>query len=146
MNAFYIGIDTGTHTGLAIWDGALRRFVSIETLPLYEAIFTVQKCVEDAKRTGRRVMVIFEDARQRKWIPAERNNSEYRGKLMGAGAVKRDAAIWEEYLTGCKIPFEKRAPAKGLTKLSPDRFETLTGWTGRTSNHARDAALLVFGR
>jgi hypothetical protein len=37
-------------------------------------------------------------------------------------------------------------PAKGATKLDPDFFKALTGWKKRTSEHARDAAMIVFGR
>ena len=33
-----------------------------------------------------------------------------------------------------------------MTKWSAEVFADMTGWKGRTSNHARDAALLVYGR
>lgn len=146
MKGFYIGIDTGTHTGLAVWNGALRRFEVVETMPLHRALLCVHEYQERCADLGVPLTVVFEDARQRKWIPQERNNSEYRGRLMGAGAVKRDAVIWEEFLTDYKITFEKRAPSKGLTKWNQEQFERLTGWKGRTSNHARDAAMLVYQR
>ena len=88
---------------------------------------------------------MYEDARLRKWFPKERDNSEYRGRLMGAGAAKRDAKIWEEYLSDLAIPFERRKPEPGRTKWSEDYWKRITGYAGRTSNHARDAAILVFG-
>jgi hypothetical protein len=37
-------------------------------------------------------------------------------------------------------------PKAGATKWDADTFRRLTGYSGRTSNHARDAALLVWGR
>ena len=76
----------------------------------------------------------------------ERNASEYRGKLMGAGAAKRDAKIWEEFLADNGINYEAHKPQAGTTKWSADYFTRITGYTGRTSEHARDAALLVFQR
>lgn len=145
-NSIFIGIDTGTHTGLAVWDGARRRFERLETWPLHRALLCVKEYQDHCQATGRTLTVVFEDARQRKWIPRELNVSEYRGKLMGAGSVKRDAVIWQEFLDDYKIRYENTPPRKGLTKLSPDAFARLTGWTGRTSNHARDAAMLVFQR
>ncbi|MBR1575873.1 MAG: hypothetical protein IJ654_05415 [Bacteroidales bacterium] len=93
-----------------------------------------------------RVRVVFEDARKRRFFQRERTEAEYRGHLMGAGSVKRDATIWEDALTDYGIPFEATPPRRGLTKWDATAFQRATGWTGRTSNHARDAALLVFGR
>lgn len=86
-------------------------------------------------------MVLFEDARQRKWFGADSN-----AKMQGAGSVKRDASIWEEFCTDYQIAFRALPPAKGGTKLNPDYFKALTGWRGKTSEHARDAAMIVFGR
>lgn len=139
----WIGIDCGTHTGLAVWDGDLQTFTRIETVKLHQALtFVLHTHLTEPGG----VSVVFEDARQRKWIPRERNLNEYRGKLMGAGAVKRDAAIWEEFLIDYKIPYQAQPPRSGATKWSPDYFAKTSGWTGRTSEHSRDAALLVWGR
>lgn len=144
--AVYIGIDPGEHTGLAVWDGASRSFREVATLPLWRALDEVRKWQYACTAQVVDLIVFFEDARQRKWFPQERNNAEYRGRLMGAGAAKRDARIWEEYLTDNRIAFRAVKPQPGLTKWDADYFAKVTGWTGRTSDHARDAALLVFGR
>lgn len=136
----WVGIDTGTHTGVAVWDG--RAFTSLETLPLHRALEKVARLQDE----GARLAVVFEDARQRKWIPREKSFSQMKGRAMGAGSVRRDATIWEEFCTDRGIPFLALPPRKGLTKWSPDYFAHVTGWKGRCSEHARDAALLVFGR
>lgn len=138
----YIGIDCGTNTGMAVWDSKAREFLDIRTCHLHEAMF---KAAELVAQTGD-VTIVFEDARQRRWLPREMSESEYRGKLIGAGSVKRDAVIWEEFCKDNEIPYEATAPAKGMTKWSVDYFQRMTGWKGRTSNHARDAAVLVWGR
>ena len=138
-----IGIDPGENTGFAIWDSREGKFLALETLPIHQALVKVMMWRENV---GHDLKVIFEDARQRKWFPREKNVSEYRGKLMGAGAAKRDARIWEEFLTDYGIPFTAHKPQAGGTKWSADYFAQVTGWTGRTSEHARDAALLVYGR
>ena len=138
----YVGIDTGEHTGVAVWHSDEKRFISIATRPLWAALQDVLAL----KATYGGVTVIFEDARQRKWLPRERSASEYRGKLMGAGAVKRDAKIWEEFLKDNEIPYMAIPPRVGLTQWSADNWARVTQWQGRTSEHARDAALLVYGR
>lgn len=136
----FIGIDTGTKTGFAVWDG--KRFLEIETLKLWQALDRVRRM----KEQGEDITVVFEDARQRKWLPREKSISEYRGKMIGAGSVKRDAVIWEEFCIDNGIKFFSVPPGKGLTKWSAQTFAEITGWQGRTSNHGRDAALLVYGR
>ena len=140
MRGIYIGIDPGENTGVAIVrDGVLAE---CHTLPLHRAMDLVRK---EHESTQGRFLVVYEDARLRKWFPREKDNSEYRGRLMGAGAAKRDAKIWEEYLSDLAIPFERRKPEPGRTKWSEDYWKRITGYAGRTSNHARDAAILVFG-
>jgi len=137
----WIGVDTGAHTGLAVWDG--RQFVAVETMPIHKALLRVKEMYDN--RGSEAVAVVFEDARQRKWFPKV-TAAKDRARLQGAGSVKRDATIWETALRDWGIPFVMKAPKDNITKMNPDYFAKLTGWTGRTSEHSRDAAMLVFGR
>lgn len=137
-----IGIDPGKNTGIAVWDTEAQAFVFLDTVQIHEALQLVFRF--DVNNGP--VKVYFEDARKRQYLPRERNASEYRGKLMGAGSVKRDSVIWQDALTDWGIPFEMVPPKAGATKWDADTFRRLTGYNGRTSNHARDAALLVWGR
>lgn len=134
----YIGIDTGTHTGIAAWDSKARTFREITTLPLHRAIVLVLKYWQDEQHG---VFVVFEDARQRKWY-----GSRSDAKIQGAGSIKRDCAIWEDFLRDYGIPFRAVPPQAGCTKMTAARFTALTKWRGRTSEHARDAAMLVWGK
>ena len=132
----YVGIDTGKQTGVAVWkDG---RFIAIDTMLIHKAMKLVEDMVE---LYGEEVFVIFEDARQRKYF-----GNSGREKWQGAGSIKRDTVIWEDFLSDHKIPFRALPPAKGATKLSAVTFQNRTNWKGRTSEHARDAAMLVYGR
>jgi len=137
----FIGIDTGVNTGVAVWDSEAKRFSEITTTSIVGAM----KIVNDYAAAWP-VTIVIEDARKRKWIPREKTQSEFKGKAMGAGSVKRDAKIWEEFSEFYNIPIELRPPRKGMTKWSEDYWQKVTGWTKRTSEHARDAALLVFQR
>lgn len=144
--AFLIGIDPGDHTGVAVWNTVERELTAVRTMQLHQALKFVSEIIDDAEQTHTLVEVHFEDARQRRWLPMEKSASDYRGKLMGAGSVKRDCTIWEEFLTDQGVPFHAIPPRKGATKWAEDYFKRITGWKGRTSNHARDAAALVYGR
>lgn len=139
----YIGIDTGRNTGFAVWNGH-GSFIELDTRPLHRALFDVR---DYASTYGAEdVTVYIEDARLRKWIPQEANRSDYRGKLMGAGSVKRDASVWEDFCKDYGIRLVLVPPKNNRTKLSPEAFARITGYRGRTSEHARDAAMLVFGK
>ena len=140
-----VGIDPGKNTGLAVWNTEVQDFLYVATLPLHRALEIVRSYGYGIETCGR-VRVYFEDARQRRWLPKDATSSEYRGHLMGAGSVKRDSVIWQDALTDWGIPFEMVPPRAGATKWDADTFARITGYKGRTSNHARDAALLVYGR
>ena len=135
-----IGIDPGTHTGVAVWDTRLGRFLNLETLPIHQALVVVLMW---RNRVGHDdLQVVFEDARQRTWYGKGDTNA----KLQGAGSVKRDCSIWEDFCKDYGIPYWAKPPVKGATKVSADYFKMVSHWQGRTSEHSRDAAMLVIGR
>jgi hypothetical protein len=132
---FLIGIDPGVKTGYAQYSLVSRHLVSIRTMKIHESIMNILFTCNDSK-----VLVRLEDARKRKWF-----GNAGREQLQGAGSIKRDCKILEDFLTDYNIDFELVAPKNNKTKINEDYFKKLTGWQGRTSNHARDAAMLVFG-
>lgn len=137
----YIGIDTGVNTGLAVWDSLKRKLVELTTVKIHKAMERVaQLSVSDD------IAVYFEDARQRKWIPQDPTYARMKGRLQGAGSVKRDATIWEDFLKDLGVEYHAIAPKNNATKMNADFFAKVTGWQGKTSEHARDAAMLVFNR
>lgn len=134
-----IGIDPGTHTGVAVWDTREGKFLSLETLPIHRAIDLVLYWRIYAKDD---MQVVFEDARQRTWF----GHGDTNAKLQGAGSVKRDCSIWEDFCKDYGIPYWAKPPVKGATKVSADYFKMVSHYQGRTSEHSRDAAMLVIGR
>lgn len=138
----WIGIDPGVHTGVGVWDSSAKAVLDVLTLRIDEALVYVRQLHE----AGDTLRVVVEDARQRRWIPQEKDWKEMRGRAMGAGSVKRDCQIWQDFLNAYGIRYEMQAPHRGMTKWTPEAFARMTGYARRTSNHGRDAAMLVFGR
>lgn len=131
-----IGIDPGTETGYAAWHIDDQIFTAVCSMPIHQAMIMVR----DHHLAGNLKMVVFEDARQRSWFGAKGRES-----LQGAGSIKRDSAIWDEFLGDLGVPYKAVKPSAGATKWDAARFAGMTGWHGRTNEHARDAALLVWG-
>jgi hypothetical protein len=130
-----IGIDPGVQTGLALYDTEVKILCQLETVPIHRAMETVLRYHSQYK-----IVVRFEDARLRKWF-----GKAGREKLQGADSVKRDCRIWEDFLKDSGIPFEAVAPQQNKTKIKAETFRKITGWTGRTTEHSRDAGMLVYG-
>lgn len=87
------------------------------------------------------IRLFVEDARKRTWFG---NTGPEVWK--GAGSICRDSTIWEDFCREQGIECRMMAPARGCTKLNASKFKAITKWQGRTSEHSRDAACLVFGR
>lgn len=134
---FGVGIDAGVNTGFSIYDFDNKKLVEVSSVTITEAFYLLQKMLNEEKSFFVRV----EDARKRKWFANKGKEA-----LQGAGSIKRDCQIWEEFLTFYKIPFELIAPKDNTTKLKSEFFNKITGWDKKSNEHARDAAMLVFQR
>ena len=143
---FAIGIDTGVHTGYAEWDCKEKKFKNIKTMKIHEAIFHVREKIIAWKRRGVKFVIRVEDARQRKWYDDKYDKFGKKiNRQQGAGSVKRDSSIWDDFLNDEKVNYEMVAPKNNSTKKTGDEFSAITNYVGRTSEHGRDAAMLVIG-
>ena len=140
--AICVGIDPGLHTGVAVWDTSTRQFIEIRTTGLVSAMDYLTELHKEQKI----MLLVFEDARQRTWIPREKDLAQMKGRAMGAGSVKRDCSIWEEWCKARQVQYIASRPKNGMTKLTDAYFRGITGYDRRTNNHGRDAAMLVFQR
>ena len=130
-----IGIDTGVQTGFAIYCTERKELERVSTLMIHQALFIVRTMQEQ----GAVMKVYIEDAR----LATFGRQKDY-AKAQGAGSIKRDAKIWEDFLTDLKIPFQCVRPNPAITKWDAPKFKKFTGWIGRTSEDARDAAMIAF--
>lgn len=136
-----VGIDPGVNTGVAVYDTATRQLLNVTSCGIVEAM----AYLEALNETRPIHMVSFEDARQRRWIPRERDFRQVKGRAMGAGSVRRDCSVWEEWCRFHNIEANPIPPRNNMTKLSDAQFRGITGYDRRTNEHGRDAAMLVFG-
>lgn len=137
----YIGIDTGVHTGFAMYDSSTKSLQDVETLKIHDAMFLVKEAYDMHQDN---LFVRVEDARKRTWFGFH-SAKEDRARLQGAGSVKRDCQIWDDYLKALGVRYEMVAPKNNATKLKAESFRALTKYDGKTNEHGRDAAMLVYG-
>lgn len=95
------------------------------------------------------VEVFIEDVTQNKptFNKGQWSINQYRKISQNVGQNKRDCQLLMEYCELNSITIHKIRPHKGsLTKLSQEQFLEHTGYSGRSSSHSRDAAMLVWGK
>lgn len=138
MKKYSIGLDVGTKTGLCIFDNTSKKIMSISTLKIHRAMEVVKGFCEDVGSDN--VLVYIENPNT--WINFKGKDSISR--LQGAGSIKRDYAIWCDYLDDNGIEHTSVKLQGGLKKVSPEFFERITGWKHKTSEHGRDATLMVY--
>lgn len=134
-----VGIDPGAMTGIAAWNVEQLALTLVDSMSIHKAMKFVEAEVP--------ALVLFEDARKRRWFgKMDAEQRKYGAAVReGAGSVKRDCSIWDDFLTDLQRPFVARHPTAGGTKWDAEKFRLLTKWPVRTNEHARDAALLVYG-
>ena len=133
---YIIGIDPGVNTGFAVWGVHNQAFMEITTVQIHTAMQIILPYI-----AHKPALVRVEDARLRKWYG---NDNGDRTKSQGAGSIKRDCSIWEDFLKDMGVYYEMVAPKDTMTKLTPETFRNMTGLNIRTSKHARDAAMLCW--
>jgi len=143
----HLGIDPGADTGLAVYAPGPDRLLDVRTMSFWEAVEWVL-----AQGGPDDMVLVLEDptATSHVWQAKQR---ESRGvqlrKAQSVGANKRDAQLWFDLLAGKGYHVLTKAPGSGRgwdgAKWTAKLFRAITGWTGSTSQHARDAAALVYG-
>ena len=151
-----IGLDPGATTGVAVKDLGTGKFLDITSIRRYQ----VPEFILDMGETYE-IFVVLEDARLRKWFGRReqvlygkfrsgtlrnpKEQAEFLKYREMAGHVKAACSIIEEFLRDHQIPYKLEKPRSGRTKMTREFVARLTGYTGRTNEHGRDAAMLVAG-
>jgi hypothetical protein len=131
-----IGIDPGKENGFACWFPAAKKFSAIKTLKTYEVLEHLMGLIHLKEP----FKVVIEDPYSWRYHGKSQSN-----KLQGAGAVKARFKAIIEFLEAYDIPYEKKS-IQGTVKYDAKTFKQMTGYQLSTSQHGRDAAMMVFGR
>lgn len=134
---YTIGIDPGTHTGLAVRNLETDE-LQLFTMKIHTALDFVRERKEEIK------VLVIENPNLWTYFKDTKNA---RSRLQGTGSIKRDFSIWEYFLTEHKIKFRTTRPDKQRNQLAEhtEIFARMTGYKERSSHHARVAALLIEG-
>lgn len=130
-----LGIDPGSHTGLATYIGG--KLVHLDTIAPVE----IAARIELAWPTR----VVFEDSRllsytwtQVKSRPAALKMARNVGEV--DAWCKLIVAVCEQF----SIQAHGISPKWKGAKVNAERFEQVTGWTGASNEHTRDAAMVAY--
>lgn len=151
MEKILVGIDPGANTGFAIWNKSEQKFINILTLSFWEAITHLKELRTRHHLGLEKLEVFIEDVTQNKPI-FHKDNRPKSGQAhdrisSNVGMNKRDCQLIIEWCQINDVKLTKVRPTKkSFTKLSKEEFKKITGYEGMISEHARDAAMLVFGR
>ena len=139
----YIGIDPGTHTGMAMW------YKKAKTLEILTTDFwgCIDK-IDMLRKLGIDIECIIEDPGLNKGMHWHKHNHKGSFALANdiaqkVGGNKREARLLIEYCIKEVIRYVGVKPTS--SKWNDGYFKSVTGYEGRSSQHARDAAKLVYG-
>ena len=136
-----IGIDPGTHTGLALYYPTKAKKLYLYTLKIHEAMEKINDMFSDYYTEIE--LVVIENPNQVRFFSDKRKAN---AQAQGAGSIKRDFKIWMDFLADKKIKVVRAAPSKQRNGYAKDLkiFERITGYGRRSSEHARCAAMLIW--
>lgn len=145
MNMLYIGIDPPQ--GMATWDSNTKELELYPAMSFWKIIRILMKL------EGEPVTVVVEATykNQPAWHrPGRPTPEDFRkwGKLnRNIGMNQITAKLIVEYCEANNLKVIESRPGKGsMTKLTADQFRKITGYNGKSCQHSRDAAMLIYGR
>lgn len=158
----WLGFDCGDKTGFGVWDRKKKELTQVFSGSFWEVFYKLEDLMAQLERDGLTVRARIEDTRKdnvvyravryfNKIVRTKSKEAAIGGvSKMGRNVGKndRDCALWEDYFKRKGIRVDKVAPSSRHRnidlKISAETFKSRTGWEGRTNEHSRDAAMLVF--
>lgn len=134
-----VGVDPGDVTGLAVYDLGRGALVAVESLAFWTATARVHA------EAAAVVAVVVEDPRALGLYSRHRTlGREQRDRAArSVGQIDRDVKLWAELCRRLGVRCVCVPPAR-RAKWTAEALASETGWTGRTSEHGRDAARMAW--
>ena len=126
-----VGIDPGTHTGLAVAEDG--KLIKLETLDFWTAYRKVCGLIGFYGFYGDILRVAVE-------VPKTKANWHGTAAAHNVGRVCREAELLADGIELAGAQVERVHPPGGV---NAETFARITGWTGRTNEHQRIAGMLA---
>lgn len=153
-----IGIDPGLNTGVAVWDRINKRFIEIRTTDFFGAISDIKRHISN---WGLLNVNVYIEAPQ---LISTTFDKRIKGKSQpqklkisqNVGMNKKESMLLDKFCQNKNIAHfmikpTSKTSGKSLLKNAPvgmtqkAYFNKITGWDCQSSEHSRDAAMLVYG-
>lgn len=130
-----IGIDPGVNTGVALY--ANGKLLSLQTIEPID----IQDCIKRSYAD----LIVFEDSRLQSavWVPSK-NKAVANNIARKIGQVDALCSLIEDTCNRWEIKFMRVSPKAKGGKMNAEDFNELTGWTHRSNQHERDAAMVAW--
>lgn len=141
----FIGLDPGANTGLATWDSDKEDLYIYPAMDFWSAVDEVFDLLNRAVEKGANVKFYIEAPHLNNPVFPNKLTGRKRDRYaMNVGSNKRDGKLWIALAEMRGWDFVAVQPT--TSKWSKKKLETITGYTGQSSEHGRDAAKIIFGR
>ncbi|MCP4277705.1 MAG: hypothetical protein GY779_15265 [Gammaproteobacteria bacterium] len=139
MKKYSIGIDPGKNTGFALYGIPEAKLLIVDSMDFWR----VYNAVLRYKTNDLSRVVVEVPATKHVWHKDAANTKAMQRQAVNVGGVIREAELMADGLEYLGYPVVRVHP-RG--KVDRERFIKYTGWTDRCNEHARDAAMLCYGR
>ena len=132
-----IGIDPGVNMGVAIYeDGELIDLLTVEPLGLVDIINAY---------AAHPLFIAFEDSRLQShvWLPSQ-SKGVAANISRKVGMVDAWCYMIERLCKYYDVAYMRISPKAKGEKLNAEDFKHITGWTGKSNQHERDAAMVAW--
>ena len=139
VNWYTIGIDPGKNTGIAVYDREEKRISILKTTDFWGVINLI-----NSNFPPRAVNILFIELPETKhvWHKGASSRAAIERTGVNIGSCIREAELLTKWAIGNGY---RVLNCKPRGKVDSKRFSKLTGWTGRTNQHERDAGMMAFG-
>lgn len=161
---YFIGIDPGRNTGIAIWSKHEKKLVKLDTLDFWSTVefLTVFEVTMQSHEWGSLGVEIKAEPLDFEIVMEDPNLNKamYKDRLVGkevlsaltiaqsVGRNKEQAFLLIQFMEKRKIKFRTIRPVNrnnGGGKWTHEYFVKMTGWRESSNEHTRDAARFVVG-
>lgn len=147
MKRYLVGIDPPK--GFALYDRVERRLLRLETTDFWGLIVLLKNVHSSAIRDDNAVYIECPQYNKPVWFTnksrASRKSFDVQLRVaQNVGMNKQCAKLLVEWCKDHLLDVVECVPGKrSITKMKAGPFNKLTGWTKQSSEHARDAAMLL---